>query len=537
MVPARLIAAALAAAAVWPVAGCAAAKPELTGPERQQRERIYAMRLALHATRTAKPGADAEQRVAAACARLLALKTEGEVRRAVTELELHPNFLAQIAVERANRTASRTTDPRKEIVTRPQVFLIGVQQLLMRVEIEALFRQVSKAGVEELEFTEALSLLADPDFRTAAAAGPRLPPHYRATQAMSDFARARADDRLDAMTLQPGVRELARNALPLLFPPPITSTAGGYAAQHLEHFLGGNTAHRTAEATGLIDALRTPELPQHERLQLLRRMLRNGDSVDELLTVFGARAQGAGFVMRRLALSPDRDVRAAAILALPPGSRVIPAAALVGGEGVALAALQPQLDDPSVTVRAAAALAWEGVPGISLGSYDPRASADDRAAALEALADRIAEARAKAQAAAAGTSTPAGAGSSSDPLNPFAKPKTDTTEPPSREQRKLMRTALRAAGLLLDDFIRQLKRDPVNMVDVYEAYQRTHPWGGCHDAGDGRLKHEPSTYHLDVRKRPDGRGLTVWADPPEGSGGASYWWDKSTSSIKFVRAK
>jgi hypothetical protein len=525
----RVAATVLAACAA---AGCAGGPEELPAGERAQRERILAMRQAVFDTRLVKDPASAENAVARAAARLLALREQGEVRAALGEIDQHPGFVAQISAERENIASMGN----QRNAARPQAYYIAVHTLLMRVEFDATYREIRSAALEPLTLARPLQLLGDEDWRVAVTAPQAMPAHYLATPAMAEWIRARAMEHIDGAKLDDAARARTIGGMDLLFPPAVTSDVGDFASKLLDEFLGGRTPLRTTKASWLVNAFSNPELPQFERLLLLRHMLRDGLAVEELLTVFEARAAGAGRVIRKLGLSKDRDVRAAVAMALPPGSEVIPAHAVLGSEGIALAALQPQLSDPAIAVRAAAALAWEGVPGINLGDYDPRAAADARAAALEDLADRIAVARAKAEAGDT-TDQPQGAGSSADPLNPFAKPEQPAVAKPTREQRKLMRAALRAAGLLCDDFIRQLKRDPVSMMDVYEAYQRNHPWGGCHDAGDGRLMHEPSNYHLDVRRRPDGTGLTVWADPPKGSGGASYWWDNSTASIKFVRPK
>lgn len=519
---------ALAAAAP----GCAGGPETFSVEETGQRTRILAMRRALHATRLATSRPEAERSAAAACTALRALKTEGEVRRAVTEIDQHPGFVAQIAMERSG-TVSGHVDG-KPIVERPQVYLVTVVHVLMRIEVDPRYAEVRSAELEVLRLEEPLRLLADTDFRVAATAPQTLPAHYRATPALAAFVRERALELIDRVALPDAAKQRMRDGMPLLFTPGLTTDRGLYAFELLEEFLGAGTPMRNTRVAWIIDALKNTDLPQGERLWLLRRMLRDGTSVDELLTVFDAQAEGAGFVMRRLGLATDIDVRAAAAMVLPPGSQVIPAHALLGSEGAALAALMSQLNHPDLAVRTAAALAWEGVPGISLGDYDPRSAEPDRAGALKDLDDRIAAVRVKQ---AAGTPTePEGAGSRADPLNPFAKP-TGDPEPPSLPQRAVMRSALRAAGLLCDDFIRQLGRAPVSMLDVYEAYRKNHPWGGCHDAGDGRLIHEPSTYHFDVRARPGSKALTVWAVPPQGTGAASYYWDNTSDSIKVVRPK
>ncbi len=523
-------------------AGCTGGPAPLTAAERGQRTRIRTLRRTFHATKFATNPLDAERTVDSACRAMRALKTEGEVRKAVTEIDQHPGFLAQIAVQREGSMSDRADHRR--FVVRPQVYLIAVQHVLMRVEIDALYREVRAAKREVLALTEPLRLLGDADFRVAVTAPITMPPHYLASPAMAEWIRTRALEQIERAALSPAAQQHTLAGLPLLFPADITSDVGRYALELLDEFLTGNTAMRNHKAPWILDALKNPELPQLERLILLRKLLSDSAAIDELVTVFDAKAQGAGFVMRRLGLAANADARAAAAMVLPPGSQVIPPRVLLGSEGNALAALKPQLRAPDIAVRAAAALAWEGVPGIDLGDYDPRGSADQLDAALQALDDRIAAFRAKAAAGntastgpKSGPNTAPGSGSGGDPLNPVAKPTTPKAEPPSRAKRRLMKKALRAAGLLCDDFVRQLRRNPTSMLDVYEAYRRNHPWGGCHDAGDGRLIHEPSTYHLDVRTRPDGATLTVWADPPPGSGAASYWWDASTGSVRVVRKK
>lgn len=532
MVPARLIPFAVSALlALAAAAGCESGPEPLSAEELDQHKRIFAMREAILATKQAKDPAAAEGAVARASAKLLALREQGEVRAALAEIDQHPGFIAQVSTERENVTAMGN----QRNAARPQAYYVAVHHLLMRVEFDATYREVRSAGLEPIQLARPLQLLGDSDWRVAVTAPQTMPPHYLATPAMAAWIRARAMEHIDGARLDDATRARTIGGLDLLFPPTVTSDVGDFASKLLDEFLGGRTPLRTSKASWLVNALSNPELPQFERLWLLRQMLRDGLAVEELMSVFKARAEGAGRVIRKLGLSKDRNVQAAVAMALPPGSEVIPAHAVLGSEAIALTALQPQLRDDAIAVRVAAALAWEGVPGIHLGDYDPRASEQDREAALEDLADRIAVKRAQAQGGA--TSGEPKRGGGGDWRNPIARPKPAPGTKPTREQRKLMRAALRAAGLLCDDFIRQLKRDPVNMMDVYEAYQRNHPWGGCHDAGDGRLMHEPSNYHLDVRRRPDGAGLTVWADPPEGSGGASYWWDNTSASIKFVRPK